>query len=265
MKQLRSLILIYCCFSTVNLFAQSPQFIETDLLKSFKRINYWNEKSHIDTTGNITLGDSLADANTGFAKRLKYYTEKYPFTINQKFTALVADNLDVSSSDDGLFRIYSWDTWTGGTMHFFESVFQYKWKNRTYSILDTPKTEGDSRVNYTKLYTFKANNTTYYLSIYLFIESSRYAGQGIQIFSIINGKLNANTKLIKTKTGLHGQISYEYDFGSVVDIPFEKRPSIYFESKTQTIYIPLVESNGKVTHQYITYKFNGKYFEKVKF
>ncbi|WP_428330514.1 hypothetical protein [Mucilaginibacter sp.] len=241
------LLLILSCFVPFLSIAQNPKSVELDLLKAFKKIDYANSDN--------------SESNDAFAKKLCDYTRKYPFTISQPFNLLKAEHLDVLSSSDGLFRIYSWDTWTGGTMHFFENVFQYKLAAKTFSILDTPKQEGDSRPNYHTIYKFKVGDKTYYLCVYLTIGSSKDAGQGIQIFTIDRGKLNEDTKIIKTKTGLHSQLYYDYDFFSVVD--WKVRPTIYFDEKLKTIFIPYVESSGKVTHKYITYKFIGPYFEKV--
>jgi hypothetical protein len=248
MKILRLFVSIYCLLIPITNVAQTPTTIETDLLKSFKTIDYRSQDN--------------GKANEIFAKKLKYYTEKYPFTINQDFTALKAAHLNISSSADSLFRIYSWDTWKGGTMHFFENIFQYKIGTKTISLLDTPKGDGDNRPNYRKLYTFKVNDHTYYLCDYITIGSSKDIGEGIQVFDIENGVLNNNVRIIKTKSGLHNKLSYEYDLGTVVD--WKVRPSVNFDSQTKTIKIPVVVSNGKVTHNFIIYKFTGQYFERMK-
>jgi hypothetical protein len=112
------------------------------------------------------------------------------------------------------------------------------------------------------MYTFKTNNQTYYLCVYLTIGSSKYMGNGVQVFSIENSRLNKGVKLIKTGTGLHNQIYYYYNFGTVAY--WKLRPSIYFDSASKTIFVPLVDGNEKMTHKYITYKFTGQYFERVK-
>jgi uncharacterized membrane protein len=253
--KLRICLLIVGCFIGVDVFAQTSKAIEADLLTSFKKIYYYRDKNDDEGVGNA---DDL------FAKKLKYYTEKYPFTISQSFVLLKNEQLDISTSDDGLFRIYSWDTWSGGTMHFFESVFQYKVGINTISILDTPKTEGDNRPNYIKLYTFKVNTRVYYLANYSTKGSTKDAGDGIQIFDIENGKLNNDVKIIKTVSGLHSKLYYDYDFLSVLDIASDKQPTIYFDATTQTIHVPVVIDKGKVTNRYIIYKFTGQYFEKIK-
>lgn len=248
MRPFKLFFTICCCLLSANLFSQSPATIESELLKAFKKIDYQK--------------DDNTDADDKFAKMLKDYTVKYPLTIKQSFIQLTAEHLDISSSSDGLFRIYSWDTWSGGTMHFFESVFQYRSGPIVKSVLDTPMNEEDNRPNYIKLYTFKANNKTYYLSVYRTIGSTKDAGQGIQIFIIENGKLDDDVKIIKTHAGLHSKINIDYDFFSIVD--WKVRPVIHFDDASKTIFIPLIEANGKVSHSYITYKFTGEYFERMK-
>ncbi len=259
MRLFKLFLFVGCCFIVSNSFAQSPQAIEADLRKSFKKINYWDERIH-DTT--INAGDSLDNANNAFGEKLKLYTEKYPSTLNYPFNSLKKQYLNICSSDDGLFRIYSWDTGGGGTMREFENVMQCKTGNRTKSELLV--NSEDLRVPfYSNLYTFKTGNKTYYLGVFGFIESSRYAGAGIKVFAIENNKLNMNVKLLKTQSGLKNEISYEYDFGSIAYTPFEKRAAITFDTATQSIWIPVVTQKGNVTKKLITYKFTGQYFEKV--
>jgi len=265
MKALKLIIFISCCFSGINTLAQTPKGIEAALLKSFKKIDYWADKGRRDITGNISLDDSLENANEVFAKKLKDYTVKYPTTISQDFSALKKERLDIFTSADGLLRVYSWETWLGGTMRDFANVFQYNTGKNIQSVY-LHSTGDDSKENvpfYSNLYTFKANQKTYYLGIYGCIYSTKDAGTGIKIFDIENGGLNTDVKIIKTASGLHGKIYYDYDFFSVVDITYGKRPTISFDATTKSIYVPLVDGNGKVTHKFITYKFTGKYFEKV--
>jgi hypothetical protein len=262
MKDFRLFLFACCCFSASNnLFAQSPKAIEAALLRSFNRIDYWDQQRSKDAT--MAWSDSLEKANDVFAKKLKGYIQKYPSTITYPFSLLVKEHLYISSSTDGLFRIYSWDTRTGGTTQFFENVLQYKTGSSFKAIIDTPKSEGDNRPNYHKMFTLQTNGHSYYLSVYLDIGSTKDIADGIHIFTIENGRLT-DAKLIKTHSGLRSDLSYDYDFGSVVNIDFEKRPVIRFDNTTKTIYLPLVDGNRQMTNKFILYKFNGQYFERVK-
>lgn len=249
-----------------NVFAQTPQQIEADLLKSFKKIGYWYQKANDGKSGELVANDSLAKVNDDFARKLTAVGNKYQASISWPFASLKKAGLTILTSDDNLLRIYSWDTQTGGTEHFFENVFQYRSGSNTAAYIDKPNGGGDDNAGswYKKIYSLKSPKGTYYMATYLDIESTKDMNEGVQIISIVNGKLNSDTKIIKTQSGLHSQLSYEYDFSSIIDIPYEKRPTITFDSKTQTIHLPLVNSKGMITKGEILYKFDGQYFIKEK-
>ncbi|HZX58159.1 MAG TPA: hypothetical protein VFE54_05520 [Mucilaginibacter sp.] len=222
-------------------------------MKSFKKIGYYAEK-HDD--------EHLGEASDLFAKKLKNYVEKFPATISYPFYQLKKEPVTILTSADGLFRIYSWDDETGGTMRYFDNIFQYKIAGRAEIIAAINKPEGESGSMYQELYTFKANGKTYYLATTLEIGSTIIYVNGIQVFSIEGGKLNPDTKIIRTKSGLHSTIDYEYNPTLTAD---EKISSyIHFDHDTQSIYIPIVLEKGKLTNKYILYKFTGQYFERVK-
>ena len=248
-----------CCFITVNLFAQegvNPDAIENDLLRVFKRVNYYG--AHKKEWKAI---DSLKKMNSIFAYKLKYYTAKYPYTIHLNFTSLKKERLVIATSADGLFRTYSWDTKLGTNGYDFDNVLQYSVKEKTVSLLkmDPP---GKEAYWYPKIYTFAANNKTYYLAVYNSILSATKAAQGIRAFAIENGVLNGRVPMVKTSTAVLSRLYYEYSLQSVAD--WKTFPSIYFDKDTKTIHTPLVDYSGKMTHKLITYKFTGRFFEKVK-
>jgi hypothetical protein len=254
MKVAKILLLIVCLFMVAFAFSQSQKSIEQNLSKSYKRIEYWG--THHEKKNSY---DSLEKANNDLGNLIKTYAVKYPLTITAPFKVLARD-LDIPTAADGHFRIYSWDMLSGGTMHFFANVFQYKVGNKTYALLDQPLGEGDNSPSYHKLFLLKAGNKTYYLAVFVWVGSTKDFSRGIQVFAIENGKLNSDVKLIKTKSGLHNTLSYEYDI-AVSDSNIDT--DIHYDGLTQTIKFPLVTGNGKVTNKLITYKFNGKYFEKV--
>ncbi|MFI5140486.1 MAG: hypothetical protein ACHQIM_21885 [Sphingobacteriales bacterium] len=263
MYSIRLFYLLSCCLIPFSLFAQTPaqtaKNIDIDLYRYLQKIDSWRWRQ--DTISNV---DSLQKANDAFEQRLRYYASEYPVTIEAKYPSLTGDNVAVVSSADGLFRIYSWDTSLGGSKVAFENVFQYKVNDKTLSNFKPADSteEGRPTYSYSSIYTLKANDKTYYLAVYNGVFSSKDAGQGIEVFTIENGKLKDGIKLIKTHSGLHNRLSYDYDFRSVVNLKVQ--PSIHFDNASNTIFVPLVDGNGKVTDKYITYKFTGEVFEKVK-
>lgn len=253
MKCLNFCIAFLFCLTSFSLFSQTPKQIENNLIESYKKIEFYSQKNDYE---------KISSANDEFEAKLKNCTEKIPATLTYPFDAKKA-RVDVSTSADGLFRIYSWDTWTGGTMHAFENVFQYKSSGKVISFLDRPKEEGDYIHNYNEIYTFINGGKAYYLTVYTDIGSTKDVSNGIHVFTIDNGKLT-DAKIVRTHSGLHSDLSYDYDFRSVVDIEYGERPSPRFDEKTNMISLPLVSGNRQMTKRLILYKFTGQYFERVK-
>ena len=247
---------------TTKVFSQTMAVvkIENDLHKSYKKI--LSDRFDADTTD----WDSLELHNKFFRDKLLKYTANYSATLTFKFDSLRKDNFKIISSDDKLLRIYSWDTWHGGTMLDFESVFQYKNKDKVYSkFYDDTTNDGEGYTPfYSQLFTLNANNKTYYLAVYNGIYSTKDASQSIKIFTIENKLLNNSVKLIKTQNGLTNSINVNFDFFSVAARPERPLRLIKYDNAKKIIYIPIVLENGKVTDKFILYQFTGQYFEKIK-
>jgi len=163
--------------------------------------------------------DSLYYYSDFFTKSFTSFIKNNPATLNYQFKNLIDSNIcSVVTSRDNEFRIYSWDTWLGGTMHNFKNLFQFKSDNKVYSTyLKTNKQ--DFGTYFTDIFTLKANNKTYYLTVSGGSESTKDAYETIRIYTISKDLINDKVKLIKTRSGLQNSISYEYDFFSVVDRP----------------------------------------------
>lgn len=236
-------------------FAQTSRQIETDLLKSFKKIVYWDTHRIND--------DSLPAANNEFGRKLKYYAEKYPFTIRMTFNRLQKEGVKIVSSDNGALRIYSWDTQLGGTMRRYGSLIQYQTSKRMRSDLFIYD-EKDAGAFYLKVSDVKAGNKTYYLCFSSSVLSSADYVDIITVFAIEGGNLNKAVKIIKTDEGSTESLSAEYDRSAAVNSDVKNAPQLSFDRKSKTIHLPLILENQKITGKYIDYKFNGRYFEKVK-
>ncbi|WP_419700646.1 hypothetical protein [Mucilaginibacter sp. NFX135] len=252
MKKLTLFIILFSCSITSALFAQSPKTIEADFDKAFEKLNYARENSMIDTVDYI---------NGQIEKKLMYYTKKYPAAMDIAFK-----KINGIVSDDGLFRILSWDTMLGGTQHFFENVIQYKSGGKTNSIVDTVKKEDDYIFSYNGIYTLTVGNARYYLATYYGIFGRYERGEGIRVFAIENGKLNDKVKLIKTRSGLTHKLYYIYN-QTLTNSDIMSEVTIKYDPKSREIKFPVIIDDGeisKVTETSIAYKFTGQYFEKVK-
>lgn len=240
---------------------QNEKLIEQNLLRQLKKIAFWRDSNKVSD-----VYDSLEKANDVFEQSLLRYTSHYPTTIGYTFKNLQKEGLTISISEDSLFKIYSWDTWTGGTMHFFENVFQYKAGEKVFSkvvkepIYEQNKFSGNW---YYQIFTVKASDKTYYLGCYDKTYSNKDSYQGVRAFAISNNLLNDSVKLIKTNTGIKNELGFDFDFFSVVDRSERPIKLITYDPKTQTFKIPVVTSDGKVTKKFIVYQLVRKYFVRV--
>ena len=230
--------------------------IEYDLLTSYKKI-----LSNVFDSSEINLEEIEKD-NQIFREKMVSYTSNYRETLTYKFDSL-KKYIDIVTTDDGLLRIYSWDTWLGGTMHQFENLFQFKCGDKVCTLLITDTSEISEVPFYSDIFTLKTDKKTYYLAIGNQIFSSNDVGQLIKVFTIENNKINDNVKLIKTQSGFTNKIAVYFDFFTVMDKPERPVRLIKYDKIKKIIYIPIVLEDGKVTDRYIQYKFNGHYFEKV--
>jgi hypothetical protein len=105
-------IMILVSFSS-SLFGQDLKLIEKQLINAFNKIDYWRDLQS-ESGYNTALNDSLGNANDTFEKILLQSTSNYEQTLYYSFKKLIDSGVAIATSKDGLFRIYSWDTQTGG-------------------------------------------------------------------------------------------------------------------------------------------------------
>jgi hypothetical protein len=258
---MRLFISIILCFVSCHVYTQSLQKIEEELLVPFRQIQYWSVYKDADHLMNRY--DSIEVANTAFRKRLLEYTSAVRATFTYDFAALEKEGLVIRTSEDGLFRIYSWDSWMGGTAHQFEAIFQYKVANKVDSKLAVYE-DGDMGRWYSNIYDLKVDNKTYYIGLYHEVHSTSDSYQGVKLFCIEGNKLNESVRLFKTTTGIRNELGFEYSFFSVADHPERPVKLIYYDKDDDQLHLAVVVENGKVTKRFITYQFTGKYFERVK-
>lgn len=246
-------------FTAHFLFGQNISTIEKQLHNALQKIDYWSSEGR-DQKNSL---DSLAAANIKFEKLLVRYTSSHPETLSHDFKTLEKKGLFIATSDDGKFRIYSWDTWTGGSMHFFKIFYQYKVDQKVYSKAVETQGEGDPGCYYNQINDVISGNKTYYLTQSKAILSSGMSYHAIKVFSIDNGQLNDKAQLIKTQSGIKNQLGYEVDLTASANRNYEGRDyEIEYDPKNKIISIPLIQSDSKITAKKIRYQFTGKYFEK---
>jgi len=194
-----------------------------------------------------------------FSDEFMGFIKKNPLSIDYPFKGL-STLINIKTSDDNNFRIYSWDIGGGGTMHYFSQIFQFKSGGRVFTF--TPKLEeGDPGEYCSKIIHLKTSQKNYYLPITNQIGSSKDLAQSISCYTIEGNSLSDSTRIFKTKTRFIKRIDVGYDFFKAEGHSERPIEVIKYDPKEMNLYIAIVNKDYALTKNYFVYKFNGKYFE----
>ncbi len=244
---------------SISTFAQTPQNIEQELIKLYAKVD--------DNAGYKSNNDSdlLEKANDDFKAKMLKYT-KTASTLKYKFGELQKE-ITIKTSEEGKFRAYSWDRLDGGTMHFFETVYQFQAKDGKVYSQAVKTEEGNAGGFVNDIFSIETKLGNIYLVCSYAIGSTQDRYEGVGLLKIDGNNLNDKVKLFKTKSGLTNSIGFSYNFFSVLDKKRDNDDLILYDKKTKVLKIPVVIEdkefgNGRVTDKFISYKFNGTYFVK---
>jgi hypothetical protein len=207
--------------------------------------------------------DTIEQLNEYFRTQIVQYICKDPNSLSYTFDSL-NQRMQIETSNDKLFRIYSWNTWMGGTMEDFESVIQYKFNDSVYTKIYFDTTYSDEWVYYgfyPQIFTMVVEDKTYYLAVENKIYSTIDASHSIKAFCIENNSLNDTIKLFKTPEGFSNALEIYFDFFSVVHRPERPLKLITYDEKKKIVYLPIVDEDDQVTDAFQEYRFTGTYFE----
>jgi hypothetical protein len=258
---MRKFTLLFFVFFKGTIFSQDLNLIQNKLNTLIEKRIFWSDDQR------ATAYDSLEKYNTEFEKFILNFTSKNPKTLTHNFNKIKV-GLNVITSEDGLFRIYTWNIFGGGTMQFYRNVFQYNIDGKVYSRLNK-KGENDNGCSFYEINDVEINNKHYYVTNSVSVGSRVAYYYEAKIFSIDNGELNENAKLIKTKSGIRNTLGYEVDLSSSSNrdrkdgVESRDYIDLIYDKKNKTIVIPLINENGKITKNKIKYKFTGNFFEKI--
>jgi hypothetical protein len=256
-----TLLILTIIIYTSKLFSQTlnADKTESELWNSYKKILYYR-------LGTETIYfDSIEIENQNFRKKINLNICNNPNSINYNFDSL-KQNIHIVNSEDGKLRIYSWNTWLGGTMEDYESVFQFKYKDSVYSTRNQVVLEEKDENYlgfYSQIFTLKTENKIYYLTIENGKYSSKDISQSVKIMSIENNILNDSIKLFKTSDGVVNSLNIYFDFFSVVNRPERPLQLIKYDKKKNILFIPIINEKEQVTNRYDLYQFTGENFEHI--
>lgn len=233
---------------------------ENELNKIYKNI------LDISRSGNEIDWDKLEAENENFETFFKKTISGNPSSLTYSFDSLKSSNIHIVTSDDNQLRIYSWDTWLGGTMHDFKNIFQFKSNDQIHTTLVKSNVEIVEEAYvpfYSDIFTLKTASQTYYLAVNNGIYTSKDLSQSIIAFHINYDKLE-KANIFKTENGLTNSIDINFNFLSVADRPERPLQLINYDNEKKIISLPIVDEDENVTDVFFQYMFNGEVFEIVK-
>ncbi len=265
MKKLLTCGIILCC-TALNGYSQTINKADNRLSELLDKIIYWRDNSSKDISEDG--GDSISDANAELNNYLCSVSIKLP--MSTRFPIAEGKGLDVIIAPDNKVKVYSWDSWTGGTMHRYYSLAAYQTNKgiKTSDVLDLSDSAHDRSATYYKDYSEggysldeiipvkdKKNATTYILFGNSRESTSEY-GELVIALRIENGAL-VNVPFFKTTTKTVKFISYYYNAGSSHykgDLP-----KMHLSKDNKQLFIPIVSGpNGEdITNKYLVYVFDG--------
>lgn len=261
-KKVQVLIILFTLLIfTLRAYSQlmTPEEIENALTSAYQEIS---------GSGYPSTSDSIEAYDSIFRQKMLYYMGHYSETLNDGFDSLLQSNdIHIVTSKDGLFRIYSWDRYDGGTMHSFDNLFQYKSGGTVYAKLtaDTGTDQNyDPGVSYNTIYTLRGNGKKYYMAFGQAAYSSMIGGVSVKIFSIEHSKLNDTVKLFQREKGRRmNTIEFSYSIG--FNYPGDSLPAfIQYDTLKKLLFLPISTPDDSVTGKYNLYRFNGSLFQFVE-
>ena len=252
---------VFLLLLTTSGLGQSAKEVENRLLGHLSHLEKYSNY------GGTSDYEQLEKIN-GLLKAALKRLGRSPATLAYSFPRL-KEKMFVSTSKDRKFRVYSWDEETGGTMHDFDSVFQFKGSNGKIYTWSQAASDGyDIGGFYHDVFQVSDRSGPVYLLVSTVIGSTSLAGQSISAFRVDGRSLDRSVKIIRTASGVTDSISFEYDFFTVVDRPERPIKLFKFDPLRMTFSFPVVIEDaktpqGRVTDKMINYRFDGKYFVKT--
>ena len=203
--------------------------------------------------------DSLSFYSAAFSTSIKKMVLENPESLTYPFDSLRKSGCTIATSQDKTFRIYSWDTRLGGTMHFFDNIYQYKLNDSVKTQLNR-NVEGEPNSYFSEIYDLDMEGKRIYLAISNAIFSTKDMNQNIRNFEVVEGALSEDFEIFDTPVKDYSEISINYNLISVVDRPEQPLKLILVDEDNKRVRIPVVVDNGEVTNRFIVYKWNGSQF-----
>ena len=252
--------LILAAFAAVPAYTQTCTQADVALAQSYTQMQENGSYSGSD----LSDEGKREAAENRFRKTLSSYL-KQKDSWSCAFTKTVKAGVDIYISDDKRLIGFSWDSQSGGTLHEYQTVLQYRDDSGRIFVQD-----GDTNL-LTGIYadSFGKHGKAYLLT-YLGRYGTSLFAQSLSIWQADNGKMRP-LNIIRAQKPTH-LLKYEY---SPLGNANRGCQDFTYDKKTKTISFPLVPELDKnnpeaayvpaeVSNRRIRYRFDGRYFVRLK-
>lgn len=241
-------VIFFCLFSNTELLAQ---FKTT---KSFAK-DFCNEYGKATDQDDFKKKEKLMDS---FTNKAESFIKKNPETLNFPFKIEEHCGLNINTSEDKNFRVYSWNLHTGNSARSYNTLFQFKSNGKVF----TESTKDGYHANlYFTIHSVLLGSKTYYLLSSIEFGSNKDLYESLEAYEIINNKLKRVNNLFVYSGGqTTGVIRLYYDRMKESEKRSEEEPLIGYIPKRKILYVAIVDEEGKVSNKNIIYKIKGNKF-----
>lgn len=247
--------------------AQTMPEVEQQIKLYLDGISYWRfEYSEEDTSfgHKVKPEDSLNTINEQLFNYIKDVVVHVPGVLKHPPGLPENSDLEIVTSHDKKFSIYSWDTHNGGTWHFYNSIALFDAGNGrvvadTINYVDNNQQPPASGGAYQEVLTVSAKEKTYYLAICMKTFSNSDKAKEITAFETQPDRIEM-VGFFEKDGQINNSILFEYDYMSNYD--FEKMKeinTIHLSKNGKKLYIPEVVDQ-QMTGEWEIYDLDGSKF-----
>ena len=258
---MRSFVLIFLLFTAFSTYGQTPAAAESRILGHLATLEKARGGS-TDDSGKVIERENEAITKEFLALAKLSSAMNYPFAKLAKKAVLV-------TSPDRKLRVFSWDDQTGGSARRYGVVFLFAdAKGRLRSSIEEANEDDVCNGFYHQVIQNDGKAGRHYLLVSTAICGGGLASENLSAVRI-DGTRISDLAVIKTASGLQTSVGFQYSPFSVKG--HNERPMRLFNwnASTREFSFPVVIEDddapaGRVTDKSITYRFDGKYYIKLK-
>ncbi len=213
--------------------------------------------------------DSILSINNQLNNYLTFLSKKNPEVLSEPLTFPDNSNIKVVTSKDKKLSIYTWDTYTGGSMHYFNSYAVYISNTKIFLqpiCVASPRTGEEPPPTgefYKEIFQFKSKAQTVYLTYGNSILSSNLTSTSVSAYQIKNGSLSSVNIFFKDGKPT-SSIVYEYDYKTNYDL-MNSRERRQPHIKHNKLFIPTtIEKKMLPAWQVYTYTKGKLVYQKTR-